>query len=198
MPAPEPILRPARKSDAAALAILVDIAGEGMPAWLWSTLKEPGQSVLEFGRSRAARDSGAFSWRNTTVAEIDGEVAACLVDYRLADPYDTGDLDDLPAVVRPLVVLESEAPGSWYVNVLATFPEFRGQGLGARLLALAEARGRAAGAGALSIIVAGENSGAVRLYTRSGYRETARATLVQYTGCAHGGDWLLMVKELSP
>jgi ribosomal protein S18 acetylase RimI-like enzyme len=197
MSGPEPIIRPARKSDAAALAILVDIAGEGLPAWLWSTLKAPGQSVLEFGRSRAARDTGAFSWRNATVAEIDGEIAACLVDYRLADPYDAGDLDDLPAVVRPLVVLESAAPGSWYVNVLATFPEFRGQGLGARLLALAQDRARAAGAAALSIIVAGENSGAVRLYTRTGYREKSRAPLVQYPGCGHGGDWLLMLKELS-
>jgi hypothetical protein len=32
MATPKPSLRPATKADAAALAVLVDIAGEGMPA----------------------------------------------------------------------------------------------------------------------------------------------------------------------
>ena len=99
--------------------------------------------MFEFGRSRAAREEGNFSYKNATVAEVDGEVVACLVDYPLDDPYDTGDLNDLPEVVRPLVELESKAPGSWYINVVAAFPEFRGQGIGARLLALAEDHGRA-------------------------------------------------------
>ena len=49
----KPSFRPATKADAATLAVLVDIAGEGMPSFMWSTLKVPGQSVLEFGRDRA-------------------------------------------------------------------------------------------------------------------------------------------------
>jgi len=192
----EHTLRPARKSDAAALAILVDIAGEGMPSYMWSRMRQPGQSVLEVGRARAAREEGGFSYRNAQVAEVGGEVAAMLIDYRLDDPYDTGDLSKLPDVVRPLVELEAKAPGSWYVNVLAAFPEFRSQGLGARLLALAEERGRAQGAKSASIIVASENDGAVRLYARIGYVEIARAAVVEFPGCAHGGDWVLMVKSI--
>ena len=191
-----PVIRPARKSDAAALAILVDIAGEGMPSYMWSRMREPGQSVFEVGRARAAREEGGFSYRNAIVAETGGEVAACLVDYRLDDPYDTGDLTELPEMVRPLVQLEAKAPGSWYVNVLAAFPEFRGQGIGARLLAFAEERGRAQKAKSASIIVASENIGAMRLYARSGYREVARARVVEFPGCAHGGDWVLMVKSI--
>jgi ribosomal protein S18 acetylase RimI-like enzyme len=197
MTASSPPIRPARKSDAAALAVLVDIAGEGMPSHMWSTMKEPGQSLLEFGRSRAARDTGAFSWRNATVAEIDTEVAGCLIDYRLDDPYESGDLIQIPDVVRPLIQLEAKAPGSWYVNVLATFPEFRGQGLGSRFLHFAEERARAAGAGEASIIVAGDNSGAMRLYTRVGYGERARAPLVTFSGAAHGGDWVLLTKKVA-
>jgi ribosomal protein S18 acetylase RimI-like enzyme len=188
--------RPARKSDAAALAILIDIAGEGLPAFLWSQMRSPGQSVLEVGRVRAARAEGGFSYRNATVAEVDGEVAACLIDYRLDDPYDAGPLDALPDFVRPLVMLEAKAPGSWYVNALATFPEFRGQGIGARLLALAEERGLTHKATSISVIVASENAGAMRLYARTGYRDIARAGVVTYPGCAHGGDWVLMVKPI--
>ena len=134
--------RPAAKADAAALAVLVDIAGEGLPAHLWGTLKAPGQSILEVGRERAARETGGFSYRNAVVAEVDGEIAACLVGYRLDDPYDLGALDDIPELFRPLVLLEAKAPGSWYVNVLATFPEFRRHGIGLELLGIAERKSR--------------------------------------------------------
>lgn len=119
--------RPARITDAASLAVLVDIAGEGMPASMWSTMTAPGQSLLELGRERARRDTGGFSYRNAIVAEIGGEVVACLVGYCLDDPYDLSGLDEMPELVRPLVLLEVKAPGSWYINVLAAFPEVQRQ-----------------------------------------------------------------------
>jgi ribosomal protein S18 acetylase RimI-like enzyme len=191
-----PIYRPATKTDASTLAVLVDIAGEGLPAHLWSTLKVPGQSILEVGRERAAREEGGFSYRNANVAEVGGEIAACLVGYRLGDPYDLGELEEIPELVRPLVLLEAKAPGSWYVNVLATFPEFRRQGIGLELLAIAEQKALADGAGTLSVIVARENEPAVRLYARAGYRTVANEPIFAFPGCPHGGDWLLMVKPL--
>ncbi len=192
----EATLRPATKADAAALAVLVDIAGEGLPAYLWSTLKAPGQSMFEIGRERAAREEGGFSYRNTVLAEIDGEIAACLVGYRLDDPYDLGDVDALPELVRPLVKLEARVPGSWYVNVLATFPEFRRRGLAHQLLDLGETNARQSGAAALSVIVAGENERAARLYASCGYGPVASEPVVLFPGCPHGGDWLLMAKAL--
>ena len=168
-----------------------------MPAYLWSTLAEPGQSVLERGRVRAGRDSGGgFSWKNAVVAEVDGEVAASLVGYRLDDPYDLGDLEQAPPVVRPLVLLEAKARGSWYVNVLATFPEFRRCGIGIELLGIAEGKAREEGAHALSVIVAAENERAARLYAAAGYEALATEPIFAFPGCPHGGDWLLMVKPL--
>jgi ribosomal protein S18 acetylase RimI-like enzyme len=191
-----PIFRPANKADAAALAVLVDIAGEGMPAYMWSTLASPGQSVLELGRERARREEGGFSYRNVVVAEIDGEIAASLVGYRLDDPYDLAVLDDMPPMVHPLVRLEAKAPGSWYVNVLATFPEFRCRGLGAKLLAIAEEQARGQGAPSLSVIVGGWNEGAARLYSSAGYSVRAREPAILFPGCPHEGDWVLMVRSL--
>jgi ribosomal protein S18 acetylase RimI-like enzyme len=193
---PKPIFRPATKADAASLAVLVDIAGEGLPAHLWSTLKAPGQSILELGRERAQREEGGFSYRNAVVAEVGGEVAAALIGHRLDDPYDLGDLGEVPEVVRPLVKLESHAPGSWYVNVLATFPEFRRQGIGLKLLAQAEAKARATKAPALSVIVADWNEPAKRLYAHAGYVSEAHEPTFLYPGCPHKGHWLLMVRSL--
>jgi ribosomal protein S18 acetylase RimI-like enzyme len=196
--APAPIFRPATKSDAAALAVLVDIAGEGMPAYMWSTLAAPGQSVLELGRERACRDEGGFSYQNAVVAEIDGEVAAGLIGYRLDDPYDLeGSLAETPDIVRPLVSLEAKAPGSWYVNVLATFPEFRRRGIGARLLAIAAEKAREQGARSLSVIVGSWNGGAARLYGGAGYETIAKEKAILFPGCPHQGDWVLMVKSMA-
>jgi GNAT superfamily N-acetyltransferase len=193
----EPSFRPATKADAAALAVLVDIAGEGLACHMWRGLAAPGQSAIEIGRERARRGEGGFSYRNATIVEIDGEIAACLVDYRLDEPYDTGGFDAMPELVQPLIKLEAKVPGSWYVNVLATFPEFRGKGIGAALLAIAEGRAREAGAPALSVIVASWNDAAARLYARAGYAALAREPVVPFPGSPPEGDWVLMVKSLS-
>jgi ribosomal protein S18 acetylase RimI-like enzyme len=190
-------LRPARKEDARALAQLIDIAGEGFGTYLWSQAAGPDESALDVGMRRAQRDAGGFSYRNAIVALSGGEIAGLLLGYRLADPYDTGDLDRLPDLIRPLVELESIAPASWYVNALAAFPEFRGKGLGTRLLGEAEQIARKVKAPALSIIVAEANEGAKRLYLRCGYVETARRRLVPFPGLPHGGDWLLLTKPIS-
>jgi ribosomal protein S18 acetylase RimI-like enzyme len=193
----EPIYRPATKADAAALAVLVDVAGEGMPAYIWGTQKAPGQSVLEVGRERAMREEGGFSWRNAVVVEIGGEIAASLIGYRLDDPYNLGVLAETPEIVHPLVRLEARAPGSWYVNVLATFPEFRRQGLASRLLAIAENEARRASAPALSVIVASWNENADWLYRSAGYAERSREPAISYPGCPHQGDWVLMLRSLT-
>jgi len=191
-----PTFRPATKADAAALAVLVDIAGEGGPNYMWSTLAAPGQSTLEVGRGRARREQGGFSYRNAIVAELDSEIAASLVGYRLDDPYDLGALDEMPEIVRPLLKLEAEAPGSWYVNVLATFSEFRGQGIGTKLLEIAAEKGRQAGAPSLSVIVGSWNAGAARLYARAGYAPAAREAAILPPDFPRQGDWVLMVRSL--
>jgi ribosomal protein S18 acetylase RimI-like enzyme len=188
--------RSATKADASALAVLVDIAGEGLPAHLWSTLKAPDQSILEVGRERAAREEGGFSYRNATVAEAGGEIAACLVGYRLDDPYDLGNLAEIPELVRPLVLLEAKAPGSWYVNVLATFPEFRRQGINMQLLAIAEQKARESGAPDVSVIVAGKNERAARLYQRAGFAAAAREPEFPFPDYTHAVDWVLLTKRL--
>lgn len=190
-------LRPARKDDARALAQLIDIAGEGFATYLWTQAAAPGEGALDVGTRRAQREDGGFSYRNATVAETEGRVAGLLLGYRLADPYDTGDLSALPDLVRPLVELESEAPGSWYVNALALFPEYRGRGLGSQLLAEAERIAGHLRGSTLSIIVADQNEGAKRLYLRTGYRAVARRPLVAFPGLPHTGDWVLMTKAVA-
>ena len=81
---------------------------------------------------------------------------------------------DMPAMFVPLQELENLAPGSWYVNVLAVQPQFRGRGLGTQLLDLADAIAAAHRSRGLSVIVADANTGARRLYERCGYARACK------------------------
>ncbi len=189
-------IRRARSADAPALARLMNSAGEGLPAWLWSQSAEPGEDVMDFGSRRVAGTDSGFSYRNAHVTEIDGTVVGMLLGYRLDDPYEAGNLDEYPSVIRPLIELESLAPGSWYVNAIATLPEVRGRGIGSGLMQLAERLCRQTGCSDISLIVAQANTGAVRLYDRLGFRPVATRPLVPFPGCDHSGDWVLMSRTL--
>ncbi|MFC3227918.1 GNAT family N-acetyltransferase [Marinibaculum pumilum] len=193
------VLRPARPADARALAKLIDIAGEGIPHHLWSGMAQPDESPLDVGAARARRDEGGFSWRHATVAESEGAVAGLMLGYPIEAPSaaDRAAVPDLPAVIRPVVELEHEVPGSFYVNALAVLPGRRDAGLGYRLMAAAEARAKAAGLERLSIQVFSQNAGAVRLYRRLGYVEAdSRPVLDHPCQPYYDGRVLLLVKAV--
>jgi ribosomal protein S18 acetylase RimI-like enzyme len=189
-PTPDAIgLRPATRADAADLARLVDLASEGLTSYLWARMAEPGESVWDVGARRAARDEGAFSWRNAVIAEIDGQVAGGLVIYRIADAPEP--LEGLPGMFRPLQELENRALGTQYVNVLATYPAFRRRGVATALLHEAERR---AGDGTLSLIVADRNAAARRLYLAFGFADVARAPIVKEEWETESDEFVLMLK----
>jgi ribosomal protein S18 acetylase RimI-like enzyme len=99
----------------------------------------------------------ATRWRDLG----EGAVAS-LTGYAIgAEPEPVG--GDMPALFRPLQELENQALESWYVNVLACYPDYRGQGYGSLLLRAAEDIARDAGQRRMSVIVSDTNRGARRL-----------------------------------
>jgi len=196
MPALSHAIRPATPDDAPTLADFVHFASEGLALRVWSKLAGPGGDAWAIGRERARRETGSFSYRNAFVLEADGAAAAGLIGYPLPDqPVAIG--PDLPATFVPLQELENLAAGSWYVNVLAAYPEHRGQGLGTALLERARAIALKLGRPGLSIIVADANSGARRLYERCGYREVGRRPMLKEDWINAGTHWVLLTRETS-
>jgi len=187
--------RQATRDDATELAELVNMAGEGMPVYLWEQLASDGQSPWDVGRERARREEGGFSFRNTVVREENGRAVASLVGYPLADSPEPVDSDTPPMFV-PLLELENMVPGTWYVNVLATYPDYRGRGYGGQLLGIANQLAVACGCRGLSIIVSDANPGAQRLYERTGYRAIASRPKVKEGWDGPGDNWVLMTREL--
>jgi ribosomal protein S18 acetylase RimI-like enzyme len=194
-------IRSAVAEDAAALAQLIDTAGEGIPVWLWSVSARPDEPALAVGEARARRETGAFTYRHALVAGPEGRAVAMLLGYIVPMPSEAerATLPDLPPEIRPMVELEQEpaSVGTYYVNALAVRPGRRGRGLGSRLLVAAEHRAQELGASAMSIQVFSQNQGAARLYARHGYRTAARRPVLSHP-CQpyYDEDILLLRKEL--
>ncbi|MEO0820145.1 MAG: GNAT family N-acetyltransferase [Pseudomonadota bacterium] len=180
--------RLATPADAAALADFITDASEGLAPYFWA--RTAGAGARAYGEARQAK--AAAEW---IVAEEAGAAVAGLRGNRQPDaPEPIG--PDFEPLFRPLQELENLAPASWYVHVLAARADRRGQGWGSRLLALAEELARAEGCAELSIIVADNNTGAERLYRRTGYVERARRAMVKGDWQSPGTAWILLVKPV--
>ncbi len=189
-----PPLRWATPDDSAAMADFVHFASEGLALYLWTKMAGPGGDPWSIGRERARRGTGGFSYRNTIVVEQDNQVLAGLIGYALPDHPEPID-DAMPAMFVPLQELENLAPGTWYVNVLAAYPEYRGRGYGGALLAVADRLAADARNRGLSIIVADTNTGARKLYERCGYREAGKRKMVKEDWQHPGINWVLLTKS---
>ena len=108
----EQYLRPATPKDGAVMAQLINMAGEGMPLYLWAKMAGSDQSAWEVGVQRASRSEGGFSYLNTILYESNERVLAGLVGYALANEPSSVDYDGMPAMFVPLQQLEDLAPGT--------------------------------------------------------------------------------------
>ncbi len=188
----EPPLRVATEADAPELADLVNFAGEGLPLHIWTGLATAGEDPWEIGRNRQRAKA-----REGKIVLVDpgGGAVASLTGYAIgAEPVPVGDA--MPALFRPLQELENEALDSWYVNVLACYPECRGQGYGSLLLKAAEDIAREASLRRMSVIVADTNRGAKRLYERFGCREVAKRRCERGDWQTDTEHWVLLIKDL--
>lgn len=189
-------VRPARRGDATHIAVLCDIAGEGIPAAMWRRSAAPNQSAFDYGRTRILSGETSFNLRNSLLAESDGEVAALILGYKQPDPYEIPNLATMPAFILPLIQLKAESAGYWYLNILAVYPEFRRRGIGRVMLSVADELGRTVGGKGLSLIASSENRDALALYRAAGYAVAATRPAVGTPEVQIGGEWWLMTKPL--
>ena len=193
------VTRPARKSDASEIALLVNIATHGgmIRGWVNDDKAAGTYDPLEVGRIEMLDDDEApFNWRSATMAEsTDGEVAGMLLGYREPDTAHPVPKTAMAFMV-PLLQLEAEAHGTWFISMLGVHIGWRGKGVGSQLLDVAEVKAEETKAGGLSLIVEDVNTDAQRLYQRRGYAVRTSRPMVRFPGgTAPGKDWLLMVKE---
>ncbi|MEM6762933.1 MAG: GNAT family N-acetyltransferase [Pseudomonadota bacterium] len=190
LPAP---LRLATPDDGPALAELVNFAGEGLPLYIWRSLVKEGEDPWALGAQRQAKR--AADGQIVAIDEGAGVVAA-MTGYPIAEEQPIS--DDMPPMFQVLQELENTVVGTWYLNVLATYPRARGRGLGARLIRHAEGIARSGDLEGVSIIVANGNHDARRLYERLGYHERERREMIKEDWENPSTEWILLEKSFAP
>lgn len=190
-------IRKAGRADCADIARLALLAGEGIPAYFWALDATGDTSVEEQGARNAASATDNFSYRNAWLLQLEDKVAGMLLAYRLPDADAAENLQALPAFIRPLVELEQCVPGSFYINMLATYPQYQGRGVGTRLMNLVDELAADAGCDLSSIEVFEENAGALRLYRRLGYQVVERRPVVPHDCHPYHGDIVLLTRPVA-
>jgi ribosomal protein S18 acetylase RimI-like enzyme len=184
-------IRPATAQDTDALIALIDIASNGFVNSLFAEATPDGMTVTAFIAARMHDTSSGLSFSKMWVADIGRQVAGFIaLDHtpHTATPI----TDDIPPMFRPLTALENLAPDCCLINLVATFPQFRGQKAGYALLEFAETR---RGKNGMCLTVGDTNHAAQAFYERLNYRVTAQRPVVKENWDTAYNSWLLMVKD---
>ena len=126
----------------------------------------PGRSANLIIEHLFSRPNVTMAFTNCSVAENEervlGSIHAFPMDAMGDGPPDPLVPDDRLYLYAPFEHMHAE--GSYYIFAVAVYAEFRGAGIGTRLIAEAEAAAKAKGFKETSLNVFSENRGAVRLY----------------------------------
>ena len=157
-------IRKVSKFDVEDIAKLALMAGEGIPAWFWQQSAEPGQPIKDVGANRLLSDNENFSYCNVQITGLDDNIAGMMLAYRLADAENAEDLNQLPVFIRSSVELEQCVASSFYINMIATYPQYINRGVGSSLIGIVDQLTADAGCTLTSVEVFDQNEGALRLY----------------------------------
>lgn len=190
------LIRPARREESRRIAEFYRISSDGVADYIWSKLAEPGETPLDVGERRYARQGTPFSYENCTLAEIGGRVVGMLVAFPMhVEPQRPEDQDEkADPVLAPFMALEEDE--SYYICGLAVEEGWRRRGIAHELMREAEIACRRLGFSKLSLIVFERNTVAKAFYERLGFRERTRRPITPHRLIHYEGDALLMVKTL--
>ena len=192
-------LRRATEADVPDLARLLIIAAHGIIDALYCDLVPgvPTEKLFEwrFTQAGSAR-SYEYCWVAQQGLRTIGMVHAHPMDGLSDAPSDPRLTADRRTVLAPFVALGKAARGSYHINAVAVALEYRGSGIGNRLMALATSEAQRLGFADVSLLVFEQNSRAVALYRRLGFEIAGRSPVVPHPLVHHTGDLLLMMRRL--
>lgn len=184
--------RKAVKEDSADIARLFLISSDGLAEYIWSKVAEPGETVIEAGTRRYAREGVAFSYENCLIAEQDGATVGMAHSFEMEeDPNAEPETDP---VLKPYSELEDY--GSLYLSGVAVNEQCRNAGIGMALMEAVNQRARDLSLPRVSLICFERNEGAMRLYKRLGFRELDRRAVVPHSTLHYqDGNAVLFARE---
>jgi ribosomal protein S18 acetylase RimI-like enzyme len=195
----ETIIRTATQDDAREIAKFIAISSDGVAEIEWHEQADIEHcDPLDIGERTYQNPEGDYSFTNSRILEINGEVAGMLLAFGMPEaeprnPENRPAADD-ENVFAPYIYLEES--NSWYICGVALYPQYRGQGLGTRLMDLANEQAKENGYTTLSLVAFEQNKGAVNLYDKLGYSVVDQAPIVPHSLIRYEVIALLMVRSV--
>lgn len=129
----------------------------------------------------AARTDAQYSYCNALVAEAGGKVVGAIVGYDGARLYELR--APLQAMIvektgRTIDIEDETGAGEFYIDSLAVLPQYRGCGIGSKLLCAMREKAFAAGFSRVGLLVDVENPNAEALYTSLGFERVNPTTFL--------------------
>jgi ribosomal protein S18 acetylase RimI-like enzyme len=133
-----------------------------------------GDDSLILFSNLARREDSQYSYKNTLVCEVEGEVAGVLIAYEGAKLYSLREalFNEVERMnLAAITGLEDETePGEYYIDSLTVFAEFRGRGIATMLINSAVEEACKRNIHKVGLIVDKENPNAAKLYTKLGFK----------------------------
>lgn len=191
--------RQGKKEDSYRIAELDNCASDGAIDYLFHGLV-PGMTPIEIVASGLENDTDPHTFRNAIVAESVGKIIGMSLSF---PAYYHAITDELRAFL-PADRLEhfreffsTRVEGSYFLDALCVDEQYRGRGIGSRLIELMREKAQQEGYAVLSLIVFADNISAQRLYRRSGFEIVKNIELKPHTLLPHEGGCLLMKADIT-
>ena len=155
-----------------------------------------GDNVLEVMENLFRYPGNIFSFEHSYFVEMEKKIAGMVLGYtwkeRDQEELNTGFLlfkylgwdilTRVPYLLRVQSILGKLVAGDYYISNIAVYPEFRGCGLGTRLLKKMEEEAVERGCKMMVLDVEADNRGAIRLYQKLGYNAGEGSSVVKIKG----------------
>lgn len=193
-------LRPGKRSDAADLAILDNLAGHSIPLMFWreQTDNDRIEDALALGRDRLADEDGFYNWKKARVAVEGDMIIGMSMNYIMPAPDDESEsLKQNTIGFKPVFELYDLCTDHWFIDALAVYPSQQHKGVGRILFDDSIAMGKASGATTMSLIVEDTNKIAYALYRAYDFEVVDQRDFVTFEGAHDINEWLLMSRSLA-
>jgi ribosomal protein S18 acetylase RimI-like enzyme len=184
-------IRQATVEDGEFFIRVFELASRGLAPYCWQKTAGKNGDPKDVAK-KSMREKLMKAEPNTALtAEVNGEVAGGIITYRIGTAAEVIPSDCDPVIV-PLIELENRALNTHYINAVAVFPEFQGQGIGTALLGQIAANARPLN---LSLIVEDENTDARRLYEREGFIANISTPIIKGGWETTAKSYILMTRD---
>lgn len=186
----------ANKEQARKLAKLIQLARGGMPYYIWQLEGKGNADPIDIGSKHISREQSSISYKHARVCIEDDKLLGLAQSYRLSDSPSLLNLHKHPDPIIPLLMLETKAPGAWYLHAIAVEKSHRNRGVAKLLMRDTEILAEHAGCNEIALTVNSSNKLALSIYGSMGYTSKDQMRAVPFPGCPEGSHWILMTKDV--